>query len=60
MKLGTVGIPAYHAFSLEELEEATNGFDTSTFMGEGSHGQVHSYFLMISGSIRYFGYFLKI
>ncbi|KAL7596063.1 hypothetical protein Lser_V15G28580 [Lactuca serriola] len=41
MKLGTVGIPAYHAFSLEELEEATNGFDTSTFMGEGSHGQMY-------------------
>lgn len=42
MKLGTLGIPAYHAFSLEELEEATNGFNTSTFLGElGSHGQLY-------------------
>lgn len=41
MKLGSLGIPAYRTFLLEELEEATNGFDTSTFMGEGSHGQVH-------------------
>lgn len=42
MQLGTLGVPAYRAFSLEELEEATNSFDTSTFMGEGPHGQVLS------------------
>nr|XP_043613382.1 probable inactive leucine-rich repeat receptor-like protein kinase At3g03770 [Erigeron canadensis] len=41
MKLGTLGIPPYRAFSLEELEEATNSFDSSTFMGEGSHGQMY-------------------
>ncbi|KAJ9554902.1 LOW QUALITY PROTEIN: hypothetical protein OSB04_009516 [Centaurea solstitialis] len=41
MKLGTLGIPAYRAFSLEELENATNSFDTSAFMGEGSHGQMY-------------------
>ncbi|KAI3822656.1 hypothetical protein L1987_10251 [Smallanthus sonchifolius] len=41
MKLGTLGVPPHRAFSLEELEEATNGFDTSTFMGEGSHGQMY-------------------
>lgn len=40
MKLGAIGLPAYRTFSLEELEEATNNFDTATFMGEGSHGQV--------------------
>lgn len=40
MKLGALGLPAYRTFSLEELEEATSNFDTSTFMGEGSHGQV--------------------
>ncbi|KDP39660.1 hypothetical protein JCGZ_02680 [Jatropha curcas] len=41
MKLGTLGIPAYRTFSLEELEEATNNFDTSAFMGEGSQGQMY-------------------
>nr|GEX28465.1 probable inactive leucine-rich repeat receptor-like protein kinase At3g03770 [Tanacetum cinerariifolium] len=41
MKLGSLGIPAYRTFLLEELQEATNGFDTSTFMGEGSHGQMY-------------------
>lgn len=40
MKLGALGLPAYRTFSLEELEEATNNFDTSAFMGEGSKGQV--------------------
>jgi hypothetical protein len=40
MKLGALGLPAYRTFSLEELEEATNNFDTSAFMGEGSQGQV--------------------
>ncbi|WCJ43577.1 Leucine-rich repeat protein kinase family protein [Euphorbia peplus] len=41
MKLGALGIPAYRNFSLEELEEATNNFDTSAFMGEGSQGQMY-------------------
>ncbi|KAK9290834.1 hypothetical protein L1049_009012 [Liquidambar formosana] len=41
MKMGNLGLPAYRAFSLEELEEATNNFDTSTFIGEGSHGQMY-------------------
>ncbi|PIN20695.1 Serine/threonine protein kinase [Handroanthus impetiginosus] len=41
MKLGALGLPAYRTFSLEELEEATNNFDTSTFMGEGSRGQMY-------------------
>ncbi|XP_010266686.1 PREDICTED: probable inactive leucine-rich repeat receptor-like protein kinase At3g03770 isoform X2 [Nelumbo nucifera] len=41
MKLGALGLPSYRTFSLEELEEATNNFDTSTFMGEGSHGQIY-------------------
>lgn len=44
MKLGGLGLPAYRTFSLEELEEATNNFNTSTFMGEGSHGQVFWHF----------------
>ncbi|KAK1429315.1 hypothetical protein QVD17_11521 [Tagetes erecta] len=41
MKLGTVGVPPHRTYTLEELEEATNGFDTSTFMGETSHDQMY-------------------
>ncbi|KAJ8763143.1 hypothetical protein K2173_025528 [Erythroxylum novogranatense] len=41
MKLGALGVPAYRTFSVDELEEATNNFDTSTFMGEGSQGQIY-------------------
>ncbi|KAK6942457.1 Serine-threonine/tyrosine-protein kinase, catalytic domain [Dillenia turbinata] len=41
MKLGALGLPAYRTFSLEELEEATNNFDSATFMGDGSHGQMY-------------------
>lgn len=41
IRLGALGLPAYRTFSLEELEEATNNFETSTFMGEGSHGQMY-------------------
>ncbi|XVE62506.1 hypothetical protein DITRI_Ditri06bG0123200 [Diplodiscus trichospermus] len=41
MKLGAVGLPAYRTFSLEEIEDATNNFDTTAFMGEGSQGQMY-------------------
>ncbi|KAK9125550.1 hypothetical protein Scep_014396 [Stephania cephalantha] len=40
-RLETLALPAYRAFALEELEVATNNFDTSNFMGEGSHGQMY-------------------
>ncbi|KAF3442989.1 hypothetical protein FNV43_RR16907 [Rhamnella rubrinervis] len=41
VKLGSLGLPGYRTFSLEELKEATNSFDTSSFMGEGSHGKLY-------------------
>ncbi|XP_073157003.1 probable inactive leucine-rich repeat receptor-like protein kinase At3g03770 [Henckelia pumila] len=41
MKVGALGLPSYRTFSLEELEEGTKNFDTSTSMGEGSHGQMY-------------------
>ncbi|XP_034887110.1 probable inactive leucine-rich repeat receptor-like protein kinase At3g03770 [Populus alba] len=41
MKLGALGLPPYRTFSLEEVEEATNNFDTYAFMGEGSQGQMY-------------------
>ncbi|KAJ9129061.1 hypothetical protein P3X46_034170 [Hevea brasiliensis] len=40
-KLGTQGAPACRVFALEELMEATNNFDSSTFMGEGSNGKMY-------------------
>eukprot|EP00257_Ricinus_communis_P019202 XP_015578122.1 probable inactive leucine-rich repeat receptor-like protein kinase At3g03770 [Ricinus communis] len=40
-KLGTQGAPVHRVFSFEELTEATNNFDSSTFMGEGSIGKIY-------------------
>jgi len=40
MKFGTVGLPPYRVFSLEEIVAATNNFDSASFMGEGSQGKV--------------------
>ncbi|KAJ3674786.1 hypothetical protein LUZ60_005402 [Juncus effusus] len=41
IKLGALGIPSYHTFSLEEIETITNKFDTSSFIGEFSNGQMY-------------------
>lgn len=41
VKLGTQGTSAYRSFSLEELKEATNNFDSLSFMGEGSGGKLY-------------------
>ncbi|KAK1359396.1 putative inactive leucine-rich repeat receptor-like protein kinase [Heracleum sosnowskyi] len=40
-KLGTQGSVLYQVFSLEELEEATNDFDESAMLGEGSAGKLY-------------------
>ncbi|GMY13134.1 probable inactive leucine-rich repeat receptor-like protein kinase At3g03770 isoform X2 [Fagus crenata] len=40
-KLGTQGAPACRFFSFEELKEATNNFDSSRFLGEGSMGKIY-------------------
>ncbi|XP_058110784.1 probable LRR receptor-like serine/threonine-protein kinase At1g14390 isoform X2 [Magnolia sinica] len=37
---GAIGLPQYHVFTLEEIEEATNNFDPSNLIGEGSQGQL--------------------
>ncbi|XP_027359105.1 probable inactive leucine-rich repeat receptor-like protein kinase At3g03770 [Abrus precatorius] len=41
MKFGTVGLPPYRHFSLEEIVAATNNFDMASFMGEGSQGKMN-------------------
>ncbi|KAF5199215.1 Receptor-like protein kinase [Thalictrum thalictroides] len=45
MMFGALGLPQYHVFSLEEIEEATNNFDSSNLIGEGSHGQIYKAWL---------------
>lgn len=55
-KLGREDLPSCRSYSLEELMEATNNFDNSTFLGENIYGKVVSnfYFLFFleSGSIQ--------
>ncbi|CAN6449113.1 unnamed protein product [Victoria cruziana] len=41
MKLGTQGLPVYRQFTVAELEEATNNFGQSAYMGENSFGKVY-------------------
>ncbi|CAI0433189.1 unnamed protein product [Linum tenue] len=41
IRLGALGLPAYRSFSLEEIEEATNNFESSAFVGESSQGQMY-------------------
>lgn len=40
-KMGAVGLPTYRSFSLEDINAATNNFDTASFMGEDSYGQMY-------------------
>ncbi|KAL4278154.1 hypothetical protein GQ457_03G012100 [Hibiscus cannabinus] len=41
MRSAAIGLPRYRVLSLEEIEDATNNFDPSNFMGEGSQGQLY-------------------
>ncbi|KAL7120235.1 hypothetical protein ACP275_02G110400 [Erythranthe tilingii] len=41
MKMGALGIPPYRTFVLDEIKEATNNFNHSNLIGEGSNGQVY-------------------
>ncbi|KAJ4960547.1 hypothetical protein NE237_020457 [Protea cynaroides] len=43
--LGVLGLPPYHEFNLEEIEEATKNFDPANLMGHGSQGQLYKGFL---------------
>lgn len=40
-KFGALGLPTYRSFSLEEIEAATNNFDTASLMGEDSYGEMY-------------------
>ncbi|CAB4264564.1 unnamed protein product [Prunus armeniaca] len=41
MRLPTLGLPPYRVFTLEEIDDATDNFDATNLMGEGSQGQVY-------------------
>ncbi|XP_016437711.1 putative LRR receptor-like serine/threonine-protein kinase At1g14390 [Nicotiana tabacum] len=41
MRLTSLGLPPYHVFTLEEMEDATNNFDPTNLVGEGSQGQLY-------------------
>ena len=40
IRLAALGLPQYRVFTLEEIEDATNNFDPTNLIGEGSQGQV--------------------
>ncbi|XP_009360378.2 probable LRR receptor-like serine/threonine-protein kinase At1g14390 [Pyrus x bretschneideri] len=41
MRLPTLGLPPYQVFTLEEIDDATNNFDTANLITEGPQGQVY-------------------
>ncbi|KAK4263425.1 hypothetical protein QN277_028832 [Acacia crassicarpa] len=41
MRLSTLGLPPYRKFTSEEIEEATNNFDPSNLISEGSKGKIY-------------------
>ena len=44
MKQAAVGLPPSRNFTSEEIEDATNNFDPSNLIEEGSQGQVKDFF----------------
>ncbi|XP_063940452.1 probable LRR receptor-like serine/threonine-protein kinase At1g14390 isoform X2 [Daucus carota subsp. sativus] len=40
-RMATFGLPPYQNFTFDEMEEATNNFDSSNLVGEGAQGQVY-------------------
>ncbi|KAJ6882452.1 inactive leucine-rich repeat receptor-like protein kinase [Populus alba x Populus x berolinensis] len=40
-KMGIQGLPACRSFTLEELKEATNNFNSSSILGDGSYGKLY-------------------
>lgn len=46
MRTAALGLPPYTIFTLEEIEEATNNFDSVNLVGEGSQTQVNNSILM--------------
>ncbi|KAK2428846.1 putative inactive leucine-rich repeat receptor protein kinase [Trifolium repens] len=41
MRLTSIGLRPYNIFTIEEIEDATNNFDPSNLIGEGSQGQLY-------------------
>ncbi|KAJ9563754.1 hypothetical protein OSB04_008914 [Centaurea solstitialis] len=41
MRTAALGLPPYTIFTLEEIEDATNNFDSSNLVGEGSQAQLY-------------------
>lgn len=50
MKQAALGLPPYRIFTSEEIEDATNNFDPSNLIEEGSQGQVKYFSIMIMDS----------
>lgn len=42
VRIGTHGLTPYRVFTIEELEEATNGFDSSNLISDGPRGQFYN------------------
>ncbi|KAL6567726.1 hypothetical protein OROGR_001394 [Orobanche gracilis] len=40
-RMMSIGLPPYNVFTLEEMEDATNNFDPSNLVREGSQGQLY-------------------